>query len=180
MKTKLFNGKKITIRELSRNDLKKADRFQEHMNSLIKEDVMILTNKKISPKEEKEYLKEELQKIKNRKKLKLVAEKDNLIVGMANIPIGMGRKSHVGDFGISINKGYRGIGLGTYLTNEVIKLAKKRLRPRPQIIRLSVFATNKPALGLYKKLGFRQVARIPKQYRYKGKLIDEIIMMKEV
>jgi ribosomal protein S18 acetylase RimI-like enzyme len=42
---------------------------------------------------------------------------------------------------------------------------------------LSVFSTNKPAIGLYKKYGFKTVTKIPKQIQYQGKLIDEIIML---
>lgn len=60
---------------------------------------------------------------------------------------------------------------------ETIKLAKKELKPKPRIIRLSVFANNKPAIGLYRKIGFKKVASVPKQLQYKGRLIDEIIML---
>jgi ribosomal protein S18 acetylase RimI-like enzyme len=59
-------------------------------------------------------------------------------------------------------------------------LAKKELQPKPKIIRLSVFPTNKPAIGLYKKYGFKKAARIPKQLQDKGKLLDEIIMLLEL
>ncbi|PIV12707.1 MAG: GNAT family N-acetyltransferase, partial [Candidatus Nealsonbacteria bacterium CG03_land_8_20_14_0_80_36_12] len=51
---------------------------------------------------------------------------------------------------------------------------------KPKIIRLSVFPTNKAAIGLYKKLGFKKVAKISKQIQYKGKLVDEIIMLLKV
>jgi ribosomal protein S18 acetylase RimI-like enzyme len=44
---------------------------------------------------------------------------------------------------------------------------------------LSVFSTNKIAMNLYKKLGFKKVARIPKQLQYKNKLVDEIVMIRE-
>jgi ribosomal protein S18 acetylase RimI-like enzyme len=63
------------------------------------------------------------------------------------------------------------------MMKEIIKLAKKDLRPKPKTIRLNVFQGNKSALVLYKKLGFRKVARIPKQFQYKGKLEDEIVML---
>lgn len=63
---------------------------------------------------------------------------------------------------------------------EVLKLAKKELRPRPKIIKLSVYSKNKIAQNLYKKFGFKKVAKIPKQFQYKGKLLDEVIMIKEL
>ncbi len=70
------------------------------------------------------------------------------------------------------------MGLGKFLTQEVIKLAKKELKPAPKIIKLEVYVNNKPAIGLYKKMGFKIVAKIPKQIQYKGKLIGEYIMLK--
>lgn len=44
------------------------------------------------------------------------------------------------------------MGLGKYLMETIIKLAKKRLKIR--IVRIFVFVTNKPAIGLYKNCGF--------------------------
>jgi ribosomal protein S18 acetylase RimI-like enzyme len=88
------------------------------------------------------------------------------------------RESHVGEFGISIRKEYRGIGIGKRLMKTTLNLAKRRLRPK--IIRLSVFENNKIVQNLYKKFGFKKVAKIPKQIQYKGKLTDEIIMILEL
>ena len=107
----------------------------------------------------------------------LTAEHKGKIVGSTQVNAGWGRQSHVGDFGISVRKGYRRIGLATYLGKEVIKLAKKELKPAPEIIKLSVYSANKPALKLYTKLGFKKVAKIPNQAKVKGKLVDEIIML---
>jgi len=51
------------------------------------------------------------------------------------------------------------------------------LKPKPKIIRLNLFPTNKPAIALYRKYGFKKVATIPKQIEFQGKLLDEIIML---
>jgi ribosomal protein S18 acetylase RimI-like enzyme len=45
------------------------------------------------------------------------------------------------------------MGLGECLMREILNLAEKELKPRPKIIRLSVFSTNKIAQNLYKKNG---------------------------
>jgi ribosomal protein S18 acetylase RimI-like enzyme len=180
MKIKIFGNKKIKIRKISRKDLKNVRKFQEYINSLVKESAQIQKNKKATLKEEKEWIKSRLKKAGNRQEVTLVAEYEGEIIGSASIKLDWGRQSHVGHFGISIRKGYRRMGLGTYLTKEIIKLAKKELKPSPKMIRLSVFSTNKPAIAFYKKLGFKKVAQIPKQIKFMDKLVDEIIMLLEL
>ena len=180
MEIKIFNRKRIKIRKISKKDLRNVEKFQDFINSLIKKGAQIMMNKKFSLKEEKKWLKEQLKKIKKHKKVSLIAEHNNMVVGNTDIDLKIGRQSHIGEFGITIRDGYRGIGLGSYLMNKIIKLAKKELKPQPKIIRLGVFSTNKPAIGLYKKFGFKKVAKIPKQIAIKGKLVDEIIMLLEL
>jgi len=180
METKIFNGKKIKIRRISKKDRKNIDKFQDFLNSLIIEDVLIRRNKKVTLKEELFWLEEELKDVGERKKIYLVAEDKNKIVGSVNITLGHGRESHVCHLGISIRKAYRNIGLGTYLVKEITKLARKELKAQPKIIRLSVYSMNKEALAFYKELGFKKVARIPRQAKFKGRLIDEIIVLKEI
>ena len=176
-KIKIFQGKKIKISKLSNRDLKRVKNFQDCINSLIKEQVQIGRNKKISLKQEKEWLKAQLIGIKAKRTVFLKAQDNNKIIGNININLSKERQNHVGTFGITIRKGYRGIGIGNYLMKEIMKLAKKELKPKPKIIRLSVFSTNRAAIKLYKKYGFKKAAKIPDQFNYKGKLISEIVML---
>jgi len=177
---KTFNQQEITIRELSKKDLKRAKEFQQYINSLIKEDAKILMNKEISLKEEKVFLQDQLKQTKASKRITLVAEYNNKIIAITTIKSGRWRKSHIGDFGISIKKEYRGIGLGIFMMGEVIKLAKKKMKPNVKILHLGVYPNNKPARALYRLHGFKAVARISKQISYKGKLLDEIIMLRNL
>lgn len=176
---KVFNGRKISIKQFSQNDLKKIKKFQDFINSFIEEEAKITMNKKLSLREEREWMKDVLKKLKSRKGIYLFAECDNKVVGTTFIRLGEGRNGHVADFGITIRNGYRRIGLGKYLMAENLKSAKKELKPPPKIIRLSVFPNNKPAIHLYKKFGFKRVARIPKQIEFQGKLIDEVVMIRD-
>lgn len=177
MELKVLDGKKITIRKLSDRDLRNAKKFQDFINSLVKEEAQITANRKKTLREELGWLKAHLRTIKKGQAVLLVAEHNNSIVGTTGIDLNRERQNHIGMFGISIKNGYRGIGLGKYLMGEIIKLAKKELKPKPQIIRLSVFSTNEPAIKLYQKYGFKKTAKIPKQIQHKGKLVDEIIML---
>jgi len=175
---KTFKDKNITIRKLTKKDLGSPKKFLDHINSLIAEEAKILYKNKQTLKDEKEWLKDKLQQIRKRKLVLLVAEYDNIIVGNAQIHLNRERRDHVGGLGIGIRQDYRGIGLGKHLIQEIIELAKRELKPKPKIIQLEVYVNNKPAIALYKKMGFKIVAKIPKQIQYKGKLIDEFIMQK--
>ena len=180
MITKTFGDKKIIIRKLEKTDLKNTKGFQDFVNSLIREKAKISMNKEVGRKEELDYLKSTLKTVKGKKRVYLLAESDNKIVATASISQDRGNLDHVGGFGIVIREKYRGIGLGKYLTSEIIKLAKKDLKPKPKIIKLEVYANNIPAIALYKKMGFKIVGKIPKQIQFKGKLIGEYIMIKNV
>jgi len=178
METKTFGNKKIIIRQAVKSDLKNAKKFQLFINLLVEEEAKLSMNKKTTLKEEKDFLNSMIKSIKNKTKVYLVAECDNKIIGSTSIELDRWRKNHIGKFGITIIQGYRGMGLGKYLMSEIIKLAKKELKPTPKIIQLEVYANNKPAIALYKKMRFKQVAKLPKQMQWKGKLIDEFIMIK--
>ena len=178
MITKNFAGKRIIIRSLMAKDLKSPEKFQDFVNSLVEEKAMILINSKKSKKDEQEWLKESLQEIRKDKGVRLVAESNGEIVGNSGITLLKESKNHIGEFGISIKNGYRRIGLGKFLMAEVIKSARKKFGKKLKIIRLSVYRGNQSALALYQKMGFKQVAVIPKQVQHKGKLIDELIMLK--
>lgn len=183
MNTKVFKGKKIWIRVPNKKDLSEVSvkKFRRFINSLIEEGAQILFNQTVSLAEEKKWVKEVLENIGKKKRVMLIAEDEKgKIVGIAEIQLCRGRKDHIGELKIGIVKEYRGIGLGSFLVESTIKLAKEKLKPRLKIIDLGVFCTNKAAIGLYKKLGFKEVARSPNKFQYQGRLVDEIEMQLEV
>ena len=142
------------------------------------QDETFIIYKKQTLKDEKEFLEKNIKCVRDKKRVCLLAEHNNKIIAITGIELGRERSNHVGTFGISIRNGYRGMGLGKYMASEIIKLAKEKLSPKPKIIRLEVFTSNEPAIALYKKMGFKIVAKIPKQMQHKGKLVDEFVMLK--
>ena len=180
METKIFGDKKITIRTIKKSDIANARKFQQYINSLVEEDAKILMYKRASAQEEKTFIEMVFKGVKNKTRVHLIAECDGKIIATTGIEQGRLRRNHIGTFGIAIVKGYRGLGLGKFLMSEIINLAKKDLKPKPRIIQLEAFANNKPAISLYKKMGLKIVTNVPKQIQYKGKLISETIMMKEI
>jgi len=176
METKNFKDKKIIIRKLVSGDINQPEKFQKFVNSFIPEDAMLLINTKKSKKDELEWLRNRIKEVSQHKAICLIAENNNKIVGTCTIVLHRERMNHIGGFGIAIKQGFRGIGLGNYLMQNIIKLAKKELKPSPKIIELEVFECNAPAISLYKKMGFKSVAKIPNRMQYKGKLTTEIVM----
>ena len=177
MEKKIFGEKEIIIRGICQDDLQIIEKFQEYVNSLIKEKARISTNKEVSLKEERKYLTGRLESIRSQKGILLVAEHDGEVVGATDITLGVGGQEHVGSFRIAVKAGYRGIGLGKYLMGEVIKKAQAELVPSPSIIKLDVLEGNDPAISLYESYGFKKVAEIPDQVRYKGELLSLIVML---
>ncbi len=177
-KTITLKDKKIIVRELEQGDARKTDKFRKFINTLVDDkSAQIKTKTRKSLKEEREGIKNHLKEIKKYRTVMLIAEAKNKIIATTGIELRREIQSHVGELGISIIKGYRGIGLGTYLTKEILNLAKKKLKPKPKMIRLGVFSTNKTAQSLYRKMGFKTVAKVPGQFNFYGKLVDEIIML---
>ena len=129
MQVKNFADKKITIRKITRADLGNPKKFQIFINALTKEDAKLLMNVKATLKNEKDFIERMLKGMKSKTRVYLVAESDGKMVGSTDIELGRYRKNHVGEFAIAISDGYRGIGLGTYLISEIIKLGKKELNP---------------------------------------------------
>lgn len=91
------------------------------------------------------------------------------IVGLAGISA-VGSKDkvkHRAEFGISIEKAYYGLGIGTALTKACIDCAKTAGYRQ---LELEVVAENKNAIALYKKFGFKETGRNPRGFysRYTG------------
>ncbi len=175
-----LKGKKIEIRNFQKSDLKRVRDFLSFINSLVDEKAKILINEKQNLKQEQEWLEGKLKNAKKQKEIFLVAQCDGLIVGSTQLSLNIGAESHVGEFGIAIRNGYRGIGLGKHLMKRMLEKARTDFKEKPRVIRIKVFSNNKPAIGLYRKMGFKIVAKIPKQVKYKGKLFSEIILIKEL
>ena len=87
-------------------------------------------------------------------------------------------EKHVGELGILLVKYYRGMGLGKFMMRYMIKEAHQKLKL--EIITLKVYSKNKPAIRLYRKLGFKVAGKIPKGIKYYGKYMDDIIMFKHL
>jgi ribosomal protein S18 acetylase RimI-like enzyme len=170
----LETGEEINIRYPKMSDLPK---LLNYINELIEEDSYLILNKKLSLQEERDYLKQVLKEVKGKERVFLFALFKNKIVGTCEIRKMKGRKSRVGELGISVKKEYRRKGIGKRLLKTAFSEAENI---GINLLQLSVFSNNKAAISFYKKEGFEECGRIPKALKFKDELVDEILMYKEI
>ena len=95
------------------------------------------------------------------------------VVASAEIAKRRGHQKHVGVLGVAVKSGCRRLGIATKLIEVLLEEAKK------QGLKVIILAFTKrilPALNLYKRMGFKEVGRIPKAIFWKGEYIDDIKM----
>lgn len=80
---------------------------------------------------------------------------------------------HVGSLGMGLLPGYRGKGLGRQLVEATIQQARQLGLEK---IELSVYATNLPAIALYRSMGFVEEGR-KKRSRMIDGVYDDVILM---
>lgn len=87
--------------------------------------------------------------------------------------------SHVGVFGITVKKEFRGEGIGKLLMDLTIKEAQKTLKDL-RIITLGVFSNNPLAKAIYEKFGFKEYGCLPEGVLHQGKYVDHLYMYKKI
>jgi RimJ/RimL family protein N-acetyltransferase len=168
------NGKRVLFRTIKRNDVYQLLRY---INTLAAEDTYILIHKRVILKEERRWVESALEGMKKGNTVIVVAEINGKIIGNFFIHQSTERSPHIGEFGIGVLKEYRNLGIGNKMMQIFLRLGKKMGYKH---LFLGVFINNKPAIKLYKKYGFKEVARLPKFFLHKGKYVDDIMMMRKV
>ena len=170
------SGKEIVLRYVQEDDTEELCRY---INKLSKEDTFIcFSGETISLGEEKKYLQEQIEKMLRGDSTPIVVVHKGNIIGHSSVErnfVDKKRGLHIGNFGLSVEREYRGDWIGQKLMETVIKQAKKQI-PDLKIIRLNVYGSNSTAQNLYKKMGFQEYGRLPKGALYKKKYLDLIEM----
>lgn len=164
---KLKDGRTATLDWIEEDDLPE---LVEALNSVIREGKFLFMNNEIDMEEERKWF----QRSTKAGMLFLVARVDGKVVGGASIQPFPDKRSHVTDFVIFIRDGYRNVGLGTELTKAFVEVAKEH---GFEILRLSVFATNKRAFHVYKKCGYKECGKLSHDIKFlDGTYTDRILM----
>jgi RimJ/RimL family protein N-acetyltransferase len=168
-------GKKLVMKPPEVSD---APALLAFICELVDEDVMILLNEKPDLAKEEKVLKDWLEKIAKKEKLKYLIMDGDKCVASADIDVEPYRHKHIGDFGIAILKDYRGLGLGKILMEELIKESKEVLGLK--MLELQVYSTNQTAKKLYEKMGFVEYGTLPEAVLYQGEYIDRVHMYRKL
>jgi len=168
MTARLKNGQGARLDWVTEGDLPEV---VEALNSVIREEKYLFMNDEITDMEEERRW---FDRGKKEGMLYLIARVEGRVVGGASIHPRRGKNSHVADFGVFICDGYRNLGLGTKLTKTFIEIAKER---GIEILQLSVYATNKRALYVYRKCGYQECGRFTRDIKFSdGTYTDRILM----
>lgn len=126
---------------------------------------------------EQEWLLESLEKMTRKECLHLLLIHNGKAVGILRFDRRGGKRNHIGDAGIRINKEFRGLGLGKSMFEELFKAAKK-LKIKKVI--LDTYENNKRAISFYETLGFKVYGFLPDSVLLKDRLIGEVYLYKEL
>lgn len=167
----------IQIRPLEQNDVQDLLSF---MNVLSKEQTYIrLQGEELTMDEEIRYIDDFIRRVREKKAIKLLAFNGKELIGVADVYLKDKIENHIGVFGITIKKEWRGKGIGRKLMKQTLNEAIKSINGL-KIIELGVFANNPIAKKMYEKMGFVEYGKLPKGIRHKGEFVDHLYMYKEV
>ncbi len=107
----------------------------------------------------------------------ILAEVGGIAVGSAGIECINDKCKlwHRASFGISIDKAYWGLGIGTALTEACIECARSAGYAQ---VELDVVAENEAALALYRKAGFVEYGRNPRGFKSRLTGWQELVLMR--
>lgn len=109
--------------------------------------------------------------------VEILAEVDGVVAGLAGIETVGGRDKirHRADFGISIDRQFWNLGIGTALMNACIECAKAAGYEQ---IELTVVAENENAIKMYRKAGFEEFGRNPRGFKSRLTGYQELVYMR--
>ena len=106
----------------------------------------------------------------------VAVDENGSVVGLYILhPNNIGRCGHLCNASYAVKKDLRGMHIGEILVRDCMKTAKTLGFGILQFN--AVVKSNKPALALYKKLGFEVCGKIPNATKYKDGTYDDLLIM---
>ncbi len=168
----LNNGSILVLREAKIED---AQAMIDHMQTVSAETDFLTYGEGefvITLQEEKVFV-EGIAKSDNQ--IFLLAEIDGKVIGISSVLASDKKRiKHIGNLGLSIQKDYWGLGIGSHVMQALIAWAKDTKIIKK--IDLSVLTDNNPAIALYKKFGFEQEGLVRRNMYIDGTFFDSYMM----
>lgn len=173
-----IDGEEIIFRLPRKTDARDC---MDHINALVEEKAFLLICKKVSLKEEKEWLSGLIKKIKKGSMISIFVEYRGRMRGNIGLTRGILGSSHTANIGIALSKEIRGKGIGAMLLHVAEEMARK---DGISLLKIQYIVGNDVARHLYLKLGYKEVGIIPRILKRKesGKMryYDEMQMYKVI
>lgn len=167
----------IQIRGLKQEDVTEMLSF---INEISKEETYIrLQGEQLTMDEEVRYVDDFIRRIGEGSAVKLLAFNGKTLIGVSDVYLKDKIEKHIGVFGITIKKEWRGKGVGQELMKKTLAEATQKIKGL-KIIELGVFANNPIAKKMYEKMGFVEYGRLPKGIKHRGEFVDHLYMYKQV
>ena len=171
------NGQQITIRTAQAED---AAALLAYIRPVAEETEFFIFEPDEFPETDEQERKWIQDHLDHPGQIVLLAEAAGTIIGNVSFENGPSRRiAHRGTLGIAVVKEWRGQGVGTALLESLLEWATAN--PLIEKVCLEVFATNKTAIRLYKKLGFVEEGLRPKDIKFgPGRYVDSVAMYRFV
>ena len=171
------SGKKVSYRYPTIND---AEILKDYINKISAEKSFItFQGEQQTLEEETNWLKDKLEKVSKGECVYLLGFINQKLVTSSEITLKPLNQNHIGSFGITVAKEFRGDGVGKKTMEFVIPEAIKKIN-NLKIITLEVFSDNPIAQNLYKKMGFIKYGCLPEGFKHQDKFVYSISMYKKV
>lgn len=168
------DGREVVLRYPAFEDV---DDYLELINSLADEDAPILHTKRLERDEEVQWLGKALIDLERGKRVMICAEVEGKVVANCDLTRRSGARSHTGEVGLVVRRGFRDLGIGTALLRLLVDQARGM---GIELLVLGVFAGNERARHVYEKVGFREVGCIPREFLKNGRYIDHVRMVLQI
>jgi RimJ/RimL family protein N-acetyltransferase len=143
------------------------------INSLVAEKAQITVTEKVTREKEREFFRELLLQLRADRVFFVVAVLGDQIIASSDLQIA---GEQTGSIGLVVKSGFRGLGVGTEILGVMSTHAKS---VGIKVLSVTVFVTNTPAIRLYRKMGFVELAGSNRRLIRNGESVDEMTMTKQ-
>jgi RimJ/RimL family protein N-acetyltransferase len=166
----LSDGRVVILRTPKPSDL---DDMLSLINSLVAEKAQITVTEKVTREKEREFLRELLLQLRADRVFFVVAVLGDQIIASSDLQTA---GEQTGSIGLVVKSGFRGLGVGTEILGVMSAHAKS---VGIKVLSVTVFVTNTPAIRLYRKMGFVELAGSNRRLIRNGESVDEMTMTKQ-